>query len=90
MFNLTQNKYNYEQVIITIIAGYIGAIIPNKLSNIPHLLMSVIVGSLLSKTIYGDFDVGYKWSKSDIYYWLLTVIESLLGGYAALSVKNIT
>jgi uncharacterized membrane protein YeaQ/YmgE (transglycosylase-associated protein family) len=88
MFNLTQNKTNYIQVIITFIGGFIGALIPNKLSNIPHLLMSIIIGSLLSKTIYGDFDVGYQWSYSDIYYWFITITESLIGGYIALYVKN--
>jgi uncharacterized membrane protein YeaQ/YmgE (transglycosylase-associated protein family) len=90
IFTLTQNKYNYTQVIITIIGGFIGALIPNKLSNIPHLLMSVIIGSLLSKTIFGDFDVGYKWSASDIYYWFITIMESLIGGYIALSVKKLS
>jgi uncharacterized membrane protein YeaQ/YmgE (transglycosylase-associated protein family) len=87
---LSQNKYNYTQIIVTIIAGYIGALIPNKLSNIPHLLMAIIIGSLVSKTIYGDFDVGYKWTSSDIYYWFITIIESLIGGYLALYVKKIS
>ena len=84
MFNLTQNKHNYLQAIITIIGGFIGALIPNKVSNIPHLLMSVIIGSLLSKTIFGDFDLGYKWTMSDMYYWFITITESLFGGLIAL------
>ena len=88
MFNLTQNKHNYSQVIITIIGGYIGALIPNKLSNIPHLIMSIIIGSLLSKTIYGDFDIGYQWSMNDIYYWFITILECIFGGVIALRVKK--
>jgi len=84
MFNLTQNKHNYLQTIITIIGGFMGALIPNKVSNIPHLLMSVIIGSLLSKTIFGDFDLGYKWTMSDMYYWFITITESLFGGLIAL------
>jgi hypothetical protein len=78
---------NNLQVIVTIIGGFLGALIPNKLSNIPHLLMSVIIGSLLSKTIYGDFDRGYQWSYSDIYYWFVTIIESLFGGCIAIFLK---
>jgi uncharacterized membrane protein YeaQ/YmgE (transglycosylase-associated protein family) len=85
MFTIKQNKNNYNQVIVTIIGGFLGALIPNRLSNIPHLLMSVIIGSLLSKTIYGDFDIGYQWSFSDIYYWFITIIEALVGGFLALS-----
>jgi len=87
---LSQNKYNYMQVITTIIGGYIGALIPNKLSNIPHLLMAVIIGSLVSKVVYGDFDVGYQWTQSDIYYWFVTVIEALIGGYLAVYAKKIS
>jgi uncharacterized membrane protein YeaQ/YmgE (transglycosylase-associated protein family) len=89
MFNLTQNKKNYTQVIVTIIGGFLGALIPNNLSNIPHLLMSIIIGSLLSKTIYGDFDIYYQWSFSDIYYWFVTIIEALFGGFIAITVKKI-
>lgn len=86
MFSLTQNEHNYVQVIITIIGGFLGALIPNKLSNIPHLLMSVIIGSLMSKTIYGDFDIGYQWSFSDVYYWFVTILEALIGGFIALCI----
>jgi uncharacterized membrane protein YeaQ/YmgE (transglycosylase-associated protein family) len=87
---LSQNKHNYTQIFVTIIGGYIGALLPNKLSNIPRLLMAVIIGSLASKVIYGDFDVGYQWSQSDIYYWFVTVIEAFIGGYLALCVKKIS
>jgi len=79
---------NNLQVILTVIGGFLGALIPNKLSNIPHLLMSVIIGSLLSKTIYGDFDRGYKWTYSDIYYWFITITESLVGGYIAINLSR--
>jgi hypothetical protein len=89
MFNLEQNKHNYEQVILTIIGGFIGAILPNKLSNVNHLLMAVIIGSLFSKVIYGDFDVGYQWTRSDVYYWFVTIVESLIGGFVALYVKSL-
>ena len=82
----TQNKNNYQQVIITIIAGFIGSLIPNRLSNIPHLWMSVIIGGLTSKIMYGDFDIGYQWTTSDIYYWFVTIIESLIGGIFAIFV----
>ena len=87
---LSQNKQNYTQVIVTIIAGYSGALLPNKLSNIPHLLMAVILGSLVSKVVFGDFDIGYQWTQSDIYYWFITLIEALIGGYLALYVKKLS
>jgi hypothetical protein len=52
--------------------------------------MAVIIGSLVSKVIYGDFDIGYQWTQSDIYYWFVTVIEAFIGGYLALYVKKIS
>lgn len=83
-FESNQNMYNYTQIITTIVFGYLGAIVPNNKSNIPHLLLSVIFGGLSSKIIFGDWDIGYKWTISDIFYWFFTIIESLLGGLVAL------
>jgi uncharacterized membrane protein YeaQ/YmgE (transglycosylase-associated protein family) len=85
-----QNIYNYEQVIVTIIAGYIAALIPNKLSNIPHLLSSIIVGGFVSKSFYGDWDMSYQWTISDVFYWIFTIIESLMGGLFALYIRKIS
>jgi uncharacterized membrane protein YeaQ/YmgE (transglycosylase-associated protein family) len=82
-------KINYEQIVTTIIGGYIGALIPNKYSNINKLLMSIIIGSLFSKCIYGDFDIGYQWTISDIYYWFFTIIESLIGGIISIKLQKL-
>ena len=82
-------RINYEQIVTTIVGGYIGALIPNNNSNIHPLLMSVIIGSLFSKCIYGDFDVGYKWTISDIYFWIFTILESLLGGLLAINLQKL-
>ena len=82
-------RINYEQIVATIVGGYIGALIPNNNSNIHPLIMSVIVGSLFSKCIYGDFDVGYQWTISDIYFWIFTILESLLGGLLAINLQKL-
>jgi len=79
---------NYSQIILTIAAGYVGALIPNEKSNIPPLLLSVIFGSLVSKIVYGDFDKGYAWTTNDILYWTVTILESLIGGYIALLINK--
>ena len=82
-------RINYEQILTTIIGGYIGAIIPNNNSNIHPLIMSVIIGSLFSKCIYGDFDIGYQWTISDIYYWIITIIQSLIGGFIGINLRQL-
>ena len=87
---MNQNMNNYEQIISTMIGGYVGALIPNEKSNIPPLLLSVIFGCVVSKVIYGDFDIGYTWTTSDILYWTVTILESLIGGLLALYIKKIS
>ena len=87
---MNQNIGNYEQILTTIIGGYLGALLPNKLSNIPHLMMAMIIGSLFSKIIYGDFDKGFQFTKSDILYWIVTFIEALVGGTIALWIRSIS
>ena len=82
-------RINYEQIVTTIIGGYIGALIPNNNSNIHPLIMSVIIGSLFSKCIYGDFDVGYQWTISDVYFWIFTILECLLGGLLAINLQKL-
>ena len=85
---MNQNMNNYSQIILTVTAGYVGALIPNEKSNIPPLLLSVIFGSLVSKIVYGDFDEGYAWTTSDILYWTVTILESLIGGCIALYINK--
>ena len=82
-------KINYEQIITTIIGGYIGALIPSNNSNIHPLIMSCIIGSLFSKCIYGDFDIGYQWTLSDLYYWFFTILEALLGGIISINLQKL-
>jgi len=82
-------KINYEQIVTTIVGGYIGALIPNNNSNIHPLLMSIIIGSLFSKCIYGDFDVRYQWTISDLYYWCFTILEALLGGIISIKLQKL-
>jgi hypothetical protein len=43
-------------------------IIPNK-SNFPTVYVVPIIVALLTKYILGDWDKGYTWTRSDIWYW---------------------
>ncbi len=81
-------SYRIEQFISTMIGGYIGGLLPNDKSNSPRLLTAIILGSLVSKIIYGDFDDGYKWTISDIWFWIITIFFSLVGGAIAMTVKH--
>jgi len=85
-----QNIDNYSQIIVTIIFGFIGALLQNRKSNMHPLLGAVILGGFMSKSLYGDWDKGYKWTISDIAFWIATIVESLIGGFFALKYKNRT
>ena len=64
-----------------VFAGFIGAMIPNDKSNIPHWMMAVLVGVLTLKVVYGDFDKGFQWSRSDLVYYPLATLLGLIGYY---------
>ena len=87
-YGFNQNIYNYEQIIITIIFGYLGALLPNKNSNIPRIFSAICLGSFMSKVLYGDWDKGYKWTISDIFYWIITILETIIGGIFAIWIRK--
>jgi len=66
---------------LTVFAGYIGGLIPNDKSNIPHWMMALLVGVLTAKVVYGDFDEGFQWSKSDLIFYPLVSLLALIGYY---------
>ena len=68
-------------IALGIFTGFLGAMIPNDKSNIPHWMMAIIVGVLTVKVVYGDFDKGYQWSKSDLVFYPLVSILALIGYY---------
>jgi hypothetical protein len=52
-------------IVVTILLSFI----KNK-SNFSSNLMIPIIVSLLTKYVMGDYDVGFVWSKLDIFYWI--------------------
>ena len=47
-------------------------------SNYSSYLIVPLINALLIKYYFGDFDKGYKWSLSDIYYWFGIVVVSII------------
>ena len=67
--------------ILAISLGFIGGLIPNKKSNINHLLMGIIFALLFSKILVGDYDTGYQWTYSDILFILIVGTEGFIGAW---------
>lgn len=59
-------------------------ILPNK-SNFPSLLMIPLITALITKYVLGDWDRGFQWSMTDIFYWV-SIFSVSAGTVAALGV----
>lgn len=70
-----------QRHLLAIASGIIGGSIPNNFSNINHILLGSIFAILFVKIIYGDYDNGYKWTKFDIIFWFITLLEGAFGAY---------
>lgn len=70
-----------------VFSGFLGAMIPNDKSSIPRWLMAVLVGVITVKVVYGDFDKGYQWSKSDLIFYPLVSLLALIGYYLSTNYK---
>lgn len=58
-----------KTVLFVILSSVALSFIPNK-SNFPDELVIPLIVSLFTKYTLGDWDKGYQWTQSDIYYWL--------------------
>jgi len=45
------------------------SLIPNQ-SNFSNYIMIPLIVALFTKYSFGDWDEGYQWSQSDIFYWV--------------------
>lgn len=67
--------------ILAIASGIIASFFPNDKSNSSPLLNGAIFAVIVVKFLYGDYDEGYQWTKSDILFWITTLFEGFLGAY---------
>lgn len=62
-----------ETILVVIILSIMFSFVENK-SNFPNIVMIPIIVGSITKYILGDWDIGYVWTISDIFYW-----SSLIG-----------
>jgi hypothetical protein len=70
-------KNVFITLIATVLITIIFFIIPNK-SNISDYVMIPIIVALSVKYIFGDWDIGSKYSWSDVLYFALIICMSIL------------
>ena len=51
--------------------------VKNK-SNFPSEIMIPLIAALFTKYTLGDWDKGYRWTVSDVYYWTSIIFVSYL------------
>lgn len=81
-----QNFLDAKRHILAIASGILGGSIPNNKSNMPPILTGGIFAGLIVKIIYGDYDIGYKWTSSDILFWIITIFEGIIGAFIISSI----
>lgn len=69
--NITKN------VVFCVITSFFLSLVVNK-SNFPSIIMIPIIASLISKYLFGDFDIGYQYSTLDVLYWVVLVSVSAI------------
>ena len=58
-----------ETILVVIILSIMFSFVENK-SNFPNIVMIPIIVGSITKYILGDWDTGYVWTISDIFYWV--------------------
>ena len=69
--------------------GIIGGTLPNNNSN--SNTNPFVIGALIStsdvKMIYGDYDKDFRWTFSDLIFWIFTIIEGIIGAFIITSIQ---
>jgi hypothetical protein len=58
-------------------------------SNFNDYLIITLIASLVVKYILGDWDIGYAWTVSDIYYWFSLFLTSVVTIFLLNSYENL-
>ena len=66
-----------KTLLFVIVVSYLLTFIQNK-SNFPSEVMIPLIVALFTKYTLGDWDKGYIWTVSDMYYWTSIVLVSYL------------
>uniref|UniRef100_A0A6C0H2G2 Uncharacterized protein n=1 Tax=viral metagenome TaxID=1070528 RepID=A0A6C0H2G2_9ZZZZ len=66
-----------ETILFVISLSLLFSFIENK-SNFPSIIVIPIIVGCITKYILGDWDEGYAWTISDIFYWMCIIIFSVL------------
>lgn len=64
-----------ETILFVIVLSILFSFIDNK-SNFPSIIMIPLIVSSITKYSLGDWDEGYTWTISDIFYWITLICFS--------------
>lgn len=66
-----------ETILVVIILSILFSFLENK-SNFPNIVIIPIIVVSITKYIIGDWDTGYSWTISDIFYWFSIIGFSII------------
>jgi hypothetical protein len=66
-----------ETILFVISLSLLFSFVENK-SNFPSIIVIPLIVGFITKYILGDWDEGYSWTISDIFYWMCILFFSAL------------
>lgn len=66
-----------ETILFIIAFSFLFSFVENK-SNFPNIIIIPLIVCSITKYVLGDWDNGYSWTISDIFYWFCLIGFSVL------------
>ena len=79
----------YNTILFAFLSTVVLLQVKNK-SNFPTFVIVPLIASLLTKYVLGDWDRGYKWTMSDVWYWASIISVSLFTVYIGSKISSNT
>jgi hypothetical protein len=82
-----KNFLSLKRHILAIAVGIFGGSLSNDKSNIHPYIIGALLSGFVVKMVYGDYDIGYQWSISDLLFWIITILEGIFGAFLINNLK---
>lgn len=67
--------------LLALASGVLGGAIPNQKSNFHPIFLGSLLAILIVKLVYGDYDKGFQFTISDLFFVIIIAIEGGVGAW---------
>ena len=83
----TNNFLQPKRHVLAIACGIVGGTLPNNNSNTHPFVIGAIIAAFVVKMVYGDYDKDFRWTFSDLIFWIFTITEGILGAFIITNIQ---